>query len=186
MQAECRAQSYVSKDHCNSAPETPHLSKGIVSRVRLACVDRRRTGLWISILCLPFCRQGCDDCSRLTLFAPRFFPIRPLHGDPRCRQIPQFLPVVTKARCQKLPATMSSKRRSGPAGLPEDFTATPDPKRRKRNDVSPSIPLSTISFFLPSTNLTPPTVHATRANRFPDTTPTAPVSIPPAPAVCNM
>ncbi|KEF54328.1 uncharacterized protein A1O9_09494 [Exophiala aquamarina CBS 119918] len=29
---------------------------------------------------------------------------------------------------------MSSKRRSGPAGLPEDFAATPDPKRRKRND----------------------------------------------------
>ncbi|KIX01465.1 uncharacterized protein Z518_09191 [Rhinocladiella mackenziei CBS 650.93] len=29
---------------------------------------------------------------------------------------------------------MSSKRRSGPAGSPEDFAATPDPKRRKRND----------------------------------------------------
>ncbi|EXJ78066.1 hypothetical protein A1O3_09227 [Capronia epimyces CBS 606.96] len=28
----------------------------------------------------------------------------------------------------------SSKRRSGPAGLPDDFAATPDPKRRKRND----------------------------------------------------
>ncbi|KAK5050392.1 hypothetical protein LTR84_003673 [Exophiala bonariae] len=31
---------------------------------------------------------------------------------------------------------MSSKRRSGPAGLPEDFAATPDPKRRKRNDLA--------------------------------------------------
>ncbi|RVX67033.1 hypothetical protein B0A52_09247 [Exophiala mesophila] len=29
---------------------------------------------------------------------------------------------------------MTSKRRSGHAGLTEDFTATPDPKRRKRND----------------------------------------------------
>ncbi|EHY59797.1 hypothetical protein HRR83_008335 [Exophiala dermatitidis] len=28
----------------------------------------------------------------------------------------------------------SSKRRSGPAGLIDDFAATPDPKRRKRND----------------------------------------------------
>lgn len=35
---------------------------------------------------------------------------------------------------------MSSKRRSGPAGDPDDFLATPgpDPKRRKRNDVSRS------------------------------------------------
>ncbi len=31
---------------------------------------------------------------------------------------------------------MSSKRRSGPAGSPEDYPDTPDPKRRKRNDVS--------------------------------------------------
>ncbi|KIY03582.1 uncharacterized protein Z520_00273 [Fonsecaea multimorphosa CBS 102226] len=29
---------------------------------------------------------------------------------------------------------MSSKRRSGPAGDPDDFLATPDPKRRKRSD----------------------------------------------------
>ncbi|KAK5195497.1 hypothetical protein LTR47_003810 [Exophiala xenobiotica] len=29
---------------------------------------------------------------------------------------------------------MSSKRRSGPAGSPEDYPDTPDPKRRKRND----------------------------------------------------
>ncbi|KIV77162.1 hypothetical protein PV11_08986 [Exophiala sideris] len=29
---------------------------------------------------------------------------------------------------------MSSKRRSGPAGSPDDFADTPDPKRRKRND----------------------------------------------------
>ncbi|EXJ88614.1 hypothetical protein A1O1_05544 [Capronia coronata CBS 617.96] len=28
----------------------------------------------------------------------------------------------------------TSKRRSGPAGSPDDFAATPDPKRRKRND----------------------------------------------------
>lgn len=48
----------------------------------------------------------------------------------------------------------SSKRRSGPAGLPDDFAATPDPKRRKRNDVSAIAPinLSLYPFTRPTHN----------------------------------
>ena len=142
----------------------------------------------------PSAGEAVDGHFWSNLFAPRFFPIRSLHGDPPCCQIPQFLPVVTKALCQKLPATMTSKRRSGHAGLTEDFTATPDPKRRKRNDVSLSIPQSLDpSFnhqFLPCIKST--SIHHTHCLRHACKTDSPIqhhlplVSITPAPAVCSL
>lgn len=59
---------------------------------------------------------------------------------------------------------MSSKRRSGPAGLPDDFGDTPDPKRRKRNDVSALHPF--ISYTAPYRPLHSPDLDFDFAPRF--------------------
>lgn len=95
---------------------------------------------------LEYTIQGCDSVS-----APIIQP-----ADSCCAPNPQ-----DRSTCRKVKSAqnMTSKRRSGPTGSPEDYPDTPDPKRRKRNDVSHStnsllyfFPPDPISFIPPTPN----------------------------------